>query len=56
MHLDMTDKPTYNLLSRGDTTGVFQLESSGMKDLLARLKPECFEDVWLLWPCIGPAR
>ncbi|SHJ25667.1 DNA polymerase III, alpha subunit [Desulfatibacillum alkenivorans DSM 16219] len=45
MHLDVTDKATYNLLSRGDTTGVFQLESSGMKDLLARLKPECFEDV-----------
>ncbi|MBI9076506.1 MAG: DNA polymerase III subunit alpha [Desulfatibacillum sp.] len=44
-HLDMMDKPTYDLLSRGDTTGVFQLESSGMKDLLARLKPECFEDV-----------
>ena len=29
----------------GDTTGVFQLESSGMKDLLVRMKPACFEDV-----------
>jgi len=33
------------LLSAGDTTGVFQLESSGMKDLLVRLKPESFEDI-----------
>jgi DNA polymerase-3 subunit alpha len=43
--LDFNDKPTYDLLSSGDTTGVFQLESSGMKDLLIRLKPECFDDV-----------
>jgi len=43
--LDLEDKPTYQLLSRGDTTGVFQLESSGMKELLAKMRPECFEDV-----------
>ncbi len=43
--LDMNDAATYDLLSRGDTTGVFQLESSGMKDLLVRLKPACFPDV-----------
>ena len=42
---DLEDKATYELLSRGDTTGVFQLESSGMKELLAKLKPEVFEDV-----------
>ena len=41
----MTDAATYHLLSAGDTTGVFQLESSGMKDLLVRLKPECFDDI-----------
>jgi len=39
------DAATYRLLSAGDTTGVFQLESSGMKDLLVRLRPECFADV-----------
>ena len=44
-HLDLTDADTYRLLSSGDTTGVFQLESAGMKDLLVRLKPECFDDV-----------
>ena len=43
--LDLTDKETYDLLSRGDTTGVFQLESSGMKELLTKMRPECFEDV-----------
>ena len=43
--LDLTDDQTYQLLASGDTTGVFQLESSGMKDLLMRLKPESFDDV-----------
>jgi len=39
------DKPTYQLISSGDTTGVFQLESSGMQQLLRGLKPDCFEDI-----------
>ncbi len=39
------DKKTYDLLSRGETTGVFQLESSGMKEYLVKLKPSCFEDL-----------
>jgi DNA polymerase-3 subunit alpha len=39
------DPETYRLLSAGETTGVFQLESSGMKELLVKLKPNCFEDV-----------
>ncbi len=37
-NIELTDPDTYRLLSAGDTTGVFQLESSGMKDLLVRLK------------------
>ena len=36
---------TYALLSSGDTDGVFQLESSGMKDLLIKMKPESFGDL-----------
>jgi len=44
-NLALDDEATYRLLSAGDTTGVFQLESSGMKDLLVRLKPESFEDI-----------
>ncbi|GAB6096786.1 DNA polymerase III subunit alpha [Desulfatiferula olefinivorans] len=45
---DFNDPATYRLLSSGDTTGVFQLESSGMKELLVRLKPECFNDITAL--------
>jgi DNA polymerase-3 subunit alpha len=44
-HLDLADKATFDLLASAHTTGVFQLESSGMKDLLLRLKPACFEDI-----------
>lgn len=44
-HLDLGDKKTFQLLASAETTGVFQLESSGMKDLLLRLKPACFEDI-----------
>ena len=47
-NLDFNDPPTYQLLSKGDTTGVFQLESSGMKDLLVRLKPANFDDITAL--------
>ena len=43
--LKLDDPETYRLLSSGDTTGVFQLESAGMRDLLKRLKPGCFEDI-----------
>jgi len=44
-NINLDDPDTYRLLVSGDTVGVFQLESSGMKDLLVRLKPECFDDV-----------
>jgi len=45
LNLDLNDPDTYRLLTSGDTTGVFQLESSGMKDLLLRLRPESFDDI-----------
>lgn len=41
----MDDKKTFELLARGDTTGVFQLESAGMKRYLKELKPTNFEDI-----------
>jgi DNA polymerase-3 subunit alpha len=44
-HLPERDPATYALLGAGDTLGVFQLESDGMKKLLARAKPDCFEDL-----------
>ncbi|ACN15575.1 DnaE [Desulforapulum autotrophicum HRM2] len=45
LEIDMDDPPTYELLARADTTGVFQLESSGMKELITRLQPACFSDI-----------
>ena len=44
-NLPMDDKKTYELLSKGETTGVFQFESAGMKRYLKDLKPTVFEDV-----------
>jgi DNA polymerase III subunit alpha len=44
-YLPLNDRQTYELLMRGDTDGIFQLESSGMKDVLVRMKPDCIEDV-----------
>jgi len=47
-HLPFDDEKTFALLQAGDTTGVFQLESSGMKNLLVRLHPESFADMTAL--------
>lgn len=44
-HLPEGDEPAYKLLQEGKTTGVFQLESSGMKRYLRELKPTEFEDI-----------
>ncbi len=43
--IPLDDQRTYEMLSRGDATGVFQLESSGMRDVLRKLKPDRFEDI-----------
>src|SRR3990172_7433980 len=44
-NLPLEDKDSYKLIASGNTNGVFQLESSGLKELLKKLKPENFEDV-----------
>jgi DNA polymerase III subunit alpha len=44
-YIPLNDAKTYELFQRGDTTGVFQLESSGMKRYLKELKPTTFEDI-----------
>jgi DNA polymerase-3 subunit alpha len=44
-HLPENDPATYAMLTGGDTQAVFQLESEGMRKLLTRLKPDCFEDL-----------
>ena len=44
-NLPLDDRKTYAMLGNGDTVGVFQLESSGMRDVLKQMKPDCFEDI-----------
>ena len=44
-HLDYDDAPTYAMLGQGETEGVFQLESTGMKQVLVGLQPQNLEDV-----------
>lgn len=41
----LNDQKTYEILSSGDSIGVFQLESSGMREALIKLKPDCIEDI-----------
>ena len=41
----LDDKPTYDLMASAETVGVFQFESSGMRDSLRQLKPDTFEDI-----------
>ncbi len=43
--LPIDDEKTYKMLSRGETTGVFQLESSGMRDVVKKLEPDRFEEI-----------
>ena len=43
--LPLDDKPTYELMQKGDTSAVFQFESSGMRDVMKQIKPDRFEDL-----------
>lgn len=43
--IPLNDQETYGLLSSSQTIGIFQVESSGMRDLLRKLEPETFEDL-----------
>ncbi len=43
--IPLDDEKTFDLLSRGDTLAVFQLESAGMRDILTKFKPSVFEDL-----------
>jgi DNA polymerase-3 subunit alpha len=47
-HVPLDDGPTYEMLRRGDTVGVFQLEGAGMRDLIRKLEPDRFEDLMAL--------
>ena len=52
--IPLDDKPTYDMLIAGDTDGVFQLESSGMKKLVKDLRPDVFEDLGALVALFRP--
>lgn len=44
-NISLEDKKTYDLLSSGQTTGIFQLESAGMREILIKMHPNRFEDL-----------
>ena len=44
-YIDLDDKKVFNMFAKGDTTGIFQFESAGMKDLLRKIKPKSIEDL-----------
>ncbi|MFQ8584097.1 MAG: DNA polymerase III subunit alpha [Holdemania massiliensis] len=45
MKIPLDDARTYALLKKVDTVGIFQLESEGMKNLIRKMQPECFDDI-----------
>ena len=52
--IPLDDKASFDLLKACQTTAVFQLESRGMKDLIKRLQPDCFEDIVALVALFRP--
>ncbi|HGJ5875176.1 MAG TPA: DNA polymerase III subunit alpha [Arsenophonus sp.] len=52
--IPLDDQKCFDLLQRAETTAVFQLESRGMKDLIKRLRPDCFEDMIALVALFRP--
>ncbi len=52
--IPLDDPAAYDLLRRAETTGVFQLESRGMKELIAKLKPDCIDDIIALVAIFRP--
>jgi DNA polymerase-3 subunit alpha len=52
--IPLDDAKTFEMLKKGDTTAVFQLESRGMKDLIKRLSPDTFEDIIALVALFRP--
>lgn len=53
-NISLDDKPTYDMLTKGETIGVFQLESQGMMNLVKRLRPDVFEDLGALVALFRP--
>ncbi|MEK7991786.1 MAG: DNA polymerase III subunit alpha, partial [Thiotrichaceae bacterium] len=54
LEIPLDDKASFDLLKNAQTTAVFQLESRGMKELIKRLLPDCFEDIIALVALFRP--
>ncbi|WWO95488.1 MAG: DNA polymerase III subunit alpha [Candidatus Dasytiphilus stammeri] len=54
VQITLNDSKSFSLLRQAETTAIFQLESKGMKDLIKRLKPDCFEDLIALIALFRP--
>ena len=54
LHIPLDDKKTYEMLSNGDSIGVFQFESPGMRDTLRKMRPDSFEDLIALGALYRP--
>jgi len=54
VQIDLEDRSSFDTLKASNTTAVFQLESRGMKDLIKRLQPDCFEDIVALVALFRP--
>ncbi|MCK8431435.1 hypothetical protein, partial [Erwinia amylovora] len=52
--IPLEDKKSFEMLQRSETTAVYQLESRGMKYLIKRMKPDCFEDMIALVALFRP--
>ena len=50
----LDDADTYEMLSKGDTSGVFRFESEGMKDVLHEMRPDCFDDLMAAFSLYRP--
>lgn len=53
-NIDLNDKKSFHLLNSGNTTSIFQLESDGIKDLIYKLKPDCFDEIVALVALFRP--
>lgn len=53
-HIPLDDKRSFDLLKSAETTAVFQLESDGMKQLISKLQPDCFDDIIALVALFRP--
>jgi DNA polymerase-3 subunit alpha len=54
LKIPLDDRKTYELIARADTVGVFQLEGTGVRDFLKRLKPDRFEDIMAMTALYRP--